>query len=1221
MAPKGLYSVQKSRSFGGTDNAFDSPTSTVLSPDPGRKTPNFDSLRKKFSRKKTTSFENDEEGDVGDGSNGSSLRKKNKSKVGNILKWFKKENKEQDEITDPELHSARFTRIVAQQNSDAKAISVSSVPYRRSCSYDSICSVASAASSFAYVPVNAYKVGRFVEPKKKIAIGINCGLETYRKRLEQREDDLENSKELSLTTKYNLMSSDSPPTLLKKLPAGPILQSCDLHRNDDTNSSSSDTDTDMDTGSPDHDRTLARCQPPILAAPLTPAGSVQPQADQQRAHHKTSAEHKNVSNVSCSVVQQSIKPRELTGQHLYPRTIKQNNEGLRPEFDFDDRTLRFVSSREKQKQVTSNISRKNSDNLPKKSPADDQQQFDSVFQCQSSNPFEQFESDNTASSPRNSFSEDSDTRQTSHIPGKRRAPEPPVRSHPSPGSCRKVSAGADSQLVKKKGRAPQPPACNNKSEESEAAVLAGGQEMNAAVKVDNNSESSGMMMTAASAPSSPAMTNRCSTANDWVLQDGLLRSNRNSQQDIANCVEMEQSKVPLSPKPWYKRNILQGSSEKKQRDKKAKSPNLPEVHTSRDKMKPTESEDPYNALLEKIPDTPKSPKQFLRSKIIGSPRCERPQSRPISGLTGISDLDRQAAEIIRRKNEEEAAKRKEEDAKFYAQVENEGQEAQKAIDQIMNKLEGISKKNDWNALIQSRKDERENPQSTKVNSNNEIVSNVPEKKEVDIEPDFQHMGSVVSDLNSFLASTRKALSSPLNKKRSQQQQNENLRNNEKSSAVRNQENRTGETSGVNNNPPDLRMVGTNPSDNSNTLSGPEENPNYIPQLQSSQSASAFKCQSNFPPPPSQHSQPVQTTVAEKTWSCQRCTLINANNCLSCEACGAQRTETEQRQETFHQTELDTESEDAPPKPGNVLNKLLLFSTIDAKAKETPTLQRRRSAEIKQLSRTFSSSMLPIEENPLQKTLERIAEKQAELVKSKDCFNHNFFTSKDANAEKCNSSSQPSEDPQSKQNILMKQQQKLLEDAIINQHKQRQQEEVLDFSEKASTLPLGNVSSKAKTDNNISNENSLASQESQIIKSPSAIIPPQSNKEVDPLPRPEPIPSTSLKATFDFSKTPRSFLSSSTISQPTPKPWSKFNHNSDASRPQSTEPLKVKAAPKLEFLGSEVTRHLPAEKIASVESLEKNKSFNEKLSNGAVSVCFIIFVKIPPSKVLNIVGSA
>ena len=55
--------------------------------------------------------------------------------------------------------------------------------------------------------------------------------------------------------------------------------------------------------------------------------------------------------------------------------------------------------------------------------------------------------------------------------------------------------------------------------------------------------------------------------------------------------------------------------------------------------------------------------------------------------------------------------------------------------------------------------------------------------------------------------------------------------------------------------------------------------------------------------------------------------------------------------------------------------------------------------------------------------------------------------------------------------------------------------------------------------------------------------------------------------FDFTKTPRSFLSSSTISQPTPKPWSKFGH----------EERKVSqvTAPRLEFLGSEVTRKISA----------------------------------------------
>ena len=51
-------------------------------------------------------------------------------------------------------------------------------------------------------------------------------------------------------------------------------------------------------------------------------------------------------------------------------------------------------------------------------------------------------------------------------------------------------------------------------------------------------------------------------------------------------------------------------------------------------------------------------------------------------------------------------------------------------------------------------------------------------------------------------------------------------------------------------------------------------------------------------------------------------------------------------------DLDVESEDAPPKPGNVLDKLVLFSSIDARAKETPSLQRRKSADVIKLSRTY-----------------------------------------------------------------------------------------------------------------------------------------------------------------------------------------------------------------------------------------------------------------------------
>ena len=89
MAPKGLYSVQKSRSFGGVqpvDKYADSATANEQLG--GQKTPNFDSLRKKFSKKKTTSFD-DDDGDYVDGT-ASTLKKKNKgvSAVGNIFISF-----------------------------------------------------------------------------------------------------------------------------------------------------------------------------------------------------------------------------------------------------------------------------------------------------------------------------------------------------------------------------------------------------------------------------------------------------------------------------------------------------------------------------------------------------------------------------------------------------------------------------------------------------------------------------------------------------------------------------------------------------------------------------------------------------------------------------------------------------------------------------------------------------------------------------------------------------------------------------------------------------------------------------------------------------------------------------------------------------------------------------------------------------------------------------
>merc|ERR1719266_1504109 len=80
------------------------------------------------------------------------------------------------------------------------------------------------------------------------------------------------------------------------------------------------------------------------------------------------------------------------------------------------------------------------------------------------------------------------------------------------------------------------------------------------------------------------------------------------------------------------------------------------------------------------------PKDDAKKMMPSSPKTERPSSRPISGLMGISDLDRQAAEIIRKKNEDESAKKKANDQRFYTNATNEEDSAQKALDIIMENV-------------------------------------------------------------------------------------------------------------------------------------------------------------------------------------------------------------------------------------------------------------------------------------------------------------------------------------------------------------------------------------------------------------------------------------------------------------------------------------------------------------------------------------------------------
>ena len=578
MAPKGLYSVQKSRSFGGTNNFNNTPPKDS---ETGRKTPNFDSLRKKFSRKKTSSFDDDDGGDQFDGTSSIKKNKNKQSKVGNILKWFKKDSKDNDTIyeEDQSNHSQltpKINRLIHRQNEEPRFIFVNPKPFRSS-SYDSICSIGSAASSFAFVPVNHYKVGKYVEPKKKIAIGINCGLDTYRKRLEQRDNAQENDRDLTLKTKYNLMSSDSPPTeAKKKLPNGPLLQSSELHRNDDTNSSSSGSDTD-DTVEME---SISQRGSPTGWSSAAPGVSVSC-VDQQLGHTSLPAADQTLRSAG-----HCIKPRELSGQLLHPATIKPSQD--RPEYkencrhgqvspksrryrsDSENGTLTYVTptrlhSKFAQVGSTSNIPA-HSELLPKTGAIEPDNRHIS------NNPFDDRVHKNSVESPRSSLSGDSDCPK-SHIPGKRKAPEPPPRSQ-SPRIIRSPNH-FNNPFLKKKGRAPPPPDkaalipssaspiptnCNSlegdwPGHRSELASGQGGSGSSSGSSrphsrqtdsIKNNSKDSSdirhIVMTG-SAPTTPVARHKnygsAEEPNSWILQDGLLRCGRESQQDIIASVEQE----------------------------------------------------------------------------------------------------------------------------------------------------------------------------------------------------------------------------------------------------------------------------------------------------------------------------------------------------------------------------------------------------------------------------------------------------------------------------------------------------------------------------------------------------------------------------------------------------------------------------------------------------------------------------------------------------------
>ena len=534
MTPKGMYTVQKSRSFGGLRSSSQPSHAETTAGTPadyrpdephyhsgggGRRTPNLGSLRRRFQSRKAASTENNHYRPEEEYSAAATPSWKKRHKLANLFRWFKKG----DAATNTTSNSSKelaTTAEGARLNADygncaeVKLMSLPSVPERpakrpgsgggsgpqRSASLDSLCSVASAASSFAFVPPERCRgvLGSriLLAPQKRIALGINCGPDTYRARVPHSGGG--EAAELTLRTKYKLFPGGEslPGTLRWEKTLTRRNESCEFDHYGDNgtmvvqkqngishrNFRDIDTVSDDDNDSDDTvlDSISQRGQSPPDKRPTWPH-TEQVRPDLWGAQLP-----------SAQPEGQLIKARELTGQLLHPMTIKaagsRPKTGKLPEFP--------PSSPPQVKKVGSPTPLHPPPPAGREKGAAGQPPADwlpsmSADRCSSQsgscNPFgdtqslapttllgEEDEKSSYSLSPRNSGvyseGEEWEGRRSGgvyrpliyHIPGKRRAPLPPSSGvscgRPlSPASTCSEGSSSHRIYARKKGRAPPPP--------------------------------------------------------------------------------------------------------------------------------------------------------------------------------------------------------------------------------------------------------------------------------------------------------------------------------------------------------------------------------------------------------------------------------------------------------------------------------------------------------------------------------------------------------------------------------------------------------------------------------------------------------------------------------------------------------------------------------------------------------------------------------------------
>lgn len=249
-----------------------------------------------------------------------------------------------------------------------------------------------------------------------------------------------------------------------------------------------------------------------------------------------------------------------------------------------------------------------------------------------------------------------------HVKGKRKAPPPPVEVDTKEDEKPDDKEFLGTQSLGRKKRPAPPPPLDLKETQSKTGSSSSLHPDEKQRLIDNitklqaHADRRSLLLT--TPPESPSMNSKMAhtVCNDSLkLERGVLKANKT---EVQSTETKPVTPTPVSPRPWYKRNMI---NREKSLDKKKERNKIedwmPEVAIARGS---SISPDPNS-----VNSNNNSPTSRL-SNIFS--RFEKPDDKrksQVSMLANISELDREAAEIVHKEQERERAMLAAHDAKYY----------------------------------------------------------------------------------------------------------------------------------------------------------------------------------------------------------------------------------------------------------------------------------------------------------------------------------------------------------------------------------------------------------------------------------------------------------------------------------------------------------------------------------------------------------------------------